>query len=251
MGKVFDSRAGYVTVPNPDLKAEYAYNTNFGVTKLLGKRGKINANLYYTYLQNAMVRRDFIFNGQDSILYDGQLSKVEAIQNAANAYVYGVDAELNYKLSHHFLLALYCNRQVGREELDELDALGKIKTSPLRHSAPFFSSASITYAISQMKIHIYANYAAAVLPADMPEEEKGKPEIYAIYAYDIDADGKLVPKYYCPEWFTFNFKAEYKINNNLSICVGLENILDRRYRSYSSGIVAPGRNFILSLQTNF
>jgi len=30
MGKVFDSRAGYVTIPNPNLKAEYAYSGNIG-----------------------------------------------------------------------------------------------------------------------------------------------------------------------------------------------------------------------------
>jgi hemoglobin/transferrin/lactoferrin receptor protein len=29
---------------------------------------------------------------------------------------------------------------------------------------------------------------------------------------------------------------------------GIENILDNRYRPYSSGIVAPGRNFIISLR---
>ncbi|MFT7154314.1 MAG: hemoglobin/transferrin/lactoferrin receptor protein, partial [Alteromonas macleodii] len=32
---------------------------------------------------------------------------------------------------------------------------------------------------------------------------------------------------------------------------GVENISDQRYRPYSSGIVAPGRNFILSLKARF
>jgi hemoglobin/transferrin/lactoferrin receptor protein len=31
---------------------------------------------------------------------------------------------------------------------------------------------------------------------------------------------------------------------------GVENILDYRYRPYSSGIVAPGRNFIVSFRVS-
>jgi hemoglobin/transferrin/lactoferrin receptor protein len=32
---------------------------------------------------------------------------------------------------------------------------------------------------------------------------------------------------------------------------GVENILDNRYRTYSSGIVSPGLNFIFSLTARF
>jgi len=39
---------------------------------------------------NAMVRRNFQLNGLDSIDYDGTLSQVQAIQNAAVAQVYGL-----------------------------------------------------------------------------------------------------------------------------------------------------------------
>lgn len=46
-------------------------------------------------LSNAMVRRDFLLNGRDSILYSGEKSKVQALQNAAKATVYGIQEELN------------------------------------------------------------------------------------------------------------------------------------------------------------
>jgi hemoglobin/transferrin/lactoferrin receptor protein len=49
-----------------------------------------------------------------------------------------------------------------------------------------------------------------------------------------------------PGWFTLNIKSSYNIKNRLELTAGLENILDLRYRPYSSGIVAPGINFILS-----
>ncbi len=43
----------------------------------------------------------------------------------------------------------------------------------------------------------------------------------------------------------------YKLTDNFTVTLGLENITDQRYRPYSSGIVAPGKNFILALRAKF
>ncbi|MFA4862568.1 MAG: hypothetical protein WC605_02230, partial [Bacteroidales bacterium] len=56
---------------------------------------------------------------------------------------------------------------------------------------------------------------------------------------------------YSPAWYTLNFKVMYQITDILSVSGGVENLTDIRYRPYSSGITAPGRNFILSLKANF
>ena len=77
---------------------------------------------------------------------------------------------------------------------------------------------------------------------DLPEEEKGKDYIYA-----IDRDGNP----YSPAWYTLNYKTMYQVSEQIMLSAGVENITDRRYRPYSSGIVAPGRNFILSLMVIF
>ncbi|HRX97492.1 MAG TPA: TonB-dependent receptor, partial [Bacteroidales bacterium] len=54
-----------------------------------------------------------------------------------------------------------------------------------------------------------------------------------------------------PSWYTINFKAMYQLTDLISLSAGLENITDQRYRPYSSGIVAPGRNFIISVRATF
>ena len=97
LGKVFDSEPGSVVVPNPDLKAEYAYNVDLNVAKLFGKNVKVDVSTYYTLLENAMVRRDFTLNGATEILYDGELSNVQAIQNAATAKVYRIQPGIEVK----------------------------------------------------------------------------------------------------------------------------------------------------------
>lgn len=65
--------------------------------------------------------------------------------------------------------------------------------------------------------------------------------------YALDANGKV----YAPSWMTINLKAQYRASTNLWLNVGIENISDLRYRYYSSGISAPGRNFTASVSYNF
>ncbi len=44
-----------------------------------------------------MVRRDFQVNGNDSIMYDGEMSQVQAIVNTGSATIYGVS--LGFEIS--------------------------------------------------------------------------------------------------------------------------------------------------------
>ncbi len=236
MGKVFDSEPGSVVVPNPDLKAEYAYNADLGLAKVFGDVLKLDVSAYYTYLQDALVRRNFQLNGQDSILYEGELSQVQAIQNAAKARVYGLQTGLEVKLPKGFQFSTDLNFQKGEEELDN----GSI--SPSRHAAPFFGSSRITYASQKLNIQGYLLFQGERSHKDMPEGEKGKDEIYA-----LDANGNT----YAPSWYTLNLKVMYQISQKLSISAGVENITDQRYRPYSSGISGAGRNFVASLRAGF
>ncbi|MBI4647981.1 MAG: TonB-dependent receptor [Bacteroidia bacterium] len=236
MGKVFDSEPGSVVVPNPGLKAEYAYNMELGIAKVFGEILKIDFTGYYTILQDALVRRDFTLNGEDSIIYDGTMSRVQAVQNAAIAYVYGVQAGLNIKLPSGFGFSSDFNYQKGEEELDDGT------TSPSRHAPPWFGVSRLFYSANKLNLQFYAVYSGEKKFEDLPQEEREKTEIYA-----KDNEGNP----YSPGWFTLNFKAMYNLAKNFSVSAGLENLTDRRYRPYSSGIAAPGRNFVISLRAVF
>lgn len=120
VGKVFDSEPGSVVVPNPDLKPEYAYNADLGIAKVFGDVLKVDITGYYTSLKDALVRRDYKLNGQDSIMYQGELSQVQAIQNAAVAHVYGLQAGVEVKLPKGFGFSTDVNFQKGEEELDNV-----------------------------------------------------------------------------------------------------------------------------------
>ncbi|MEQ8324901.1 MAG: TonB-dependent receptor [Vicingaceae bacterium] len=233
LGKVFDSEPGAVVVPNPDLQAEMAYNIDAGIAKVFGDLLKVDITAYYTLLENAMVRRDYTLNGWDSIFYNGELSKVQAIQNAAQARVYGIQAGVDIKFPGHLDLVSRFNYQKGEEELDDGS------TAPLRHAGPWFGRTGLTYSRNKWSLQAYALYNGHVAFADMPVGEVSKDHLYT-------ADGEGNP--YAPSWYTLNLKGMVSVTDDFSLTAGIENITDRRYRPYSSGIAAAGRNFILALR---
>ena len=236
LGKVFDSEPGSVVVPNPDLKPEYAYNADLGIAKVFGNVVKVDITGYYTHLKDALVRRDFQLNGLDSIVYQGELSQVQAIQNAAIAKVYGVQAGVEVKLPKGFGFSTDVNFQKGEEELDNGE------TSPSRHASPFFGVSRLNYMANKLSMELNVNYQAKRDFDDLPEGEKDKTEFYA-----LDKNGNP----YSPSWYTLNFKALYKMTDTFDVSGGIENLTDQRYRPYSSGISGAGRNFMLALTAHF
>lgn len=235
MGKLFDFGAGEVVVPNTNLKPEYAYNADINISKNIKNKFIINVAGFYTYLDKAMVRRPSQVNGQDSILYNGTLSRVYAIQNAASASVYGVNVDALIKFLPSWSIYSSYNFQKGLEEMDNGN------TSPSRHVAPTFGVTRLSFEQKRWTLQAYIMYNSQVNAQNLNDEEKTKTAIYA-----IDTQGRP----YSPSWQTLNFKAMYKFDN-FNLNIGLENITDQRYRPYSSGIVASGRNFIISFSSHF
>lgn len=230
-GKVFDSAPGVVVVPNTDLKPEYAYNIDLGMSKDFGEIIHAEFTVYHSWLINAMVRDDFLFNGRDSIIYLDELSKVEAVTNTGTARVYGFNCNVQVNISNHFSLRSSLNINKGFEENGD----------PLRHAAPVFGSTHFVYDSPKFKTDLYADYNGAKKFEKMAPAEIEKP-----YMYAKDENGNP----WSPGWVTLNLKLSYQILNRITVSAGAENLFDLRYRPYSSGIVAPGRNLIFSLRIN-
>lgn len=234
-GKVFDSQPGSVVVPNPGLKAEYAYNAEVGMAKVFGETLKIDVSAYYTQLQNALAVSAFPFNGADSIFYDGELSRVLANQNNSSARVYGVQVGLELKLNGGWGLSSHFNYQTGSQNQPDGTS------TPLPHMTPIFGITHLTYTYGGLLLDAYAQYCGQVPFEDLPVDEV----VNYLYAKNENGDP------YAPSWYTLNLKAMYKITKNFSVSAGLENLLDWRYRPVRSGVSAAGRNFVVSFSAKF
>ncbi len=236
LGKFFDSSPGMVVVPNADLKSEYAYNADVDVAKLFGTWLKLDVAAYATRLKNALVRRPWTINGQDSMMYGGEMSRIEALQNASMARVVGASLGLEAMLSARWSTRLAYNVQHGVEELDN----GEV--SPSRHAAPTFGLARLTYRRGRVRADVYTQFQGARRNDQLAWEERAKTEMYA-----LNADGLA----YCPAWYTLNARASMEFKRGLNLNVGLENLTDQRYRPYSSGISGAGRNVVVALAARF
>lgn len=236
IGKIFDSAPGMVVVPNPDLEPETAYNAELGVKLNFNRIIELDLAGYYTYLDDALVRRDFTLDGETIIDYQGEPSRVQAIQNSANAHVYGFEAGAKITFSPQLKLVSRLSLTEGEEEQEDGT------TAALRHAAPFFGNAHLVWENEILRFDLYSEYNAEIAYSDLAPSEKDKGYLYA-----IDENGNP----YSPEWYTLNLSSNYQLSQAWLLTAALENITDQRYRTYSSGIAAAGRNFILSVQYSF
>ena len=236
IGKVFDSEPGSVVVPNPNLKPEYAYNIELGIRKNFNDKFVLKGAAYYTYLDNALVRRDFTFNGQNEIVYNGELSNVQAIQNAAKAYVYGLELGFEAFLSESLSLRANYTLADGVEEDDDGTE------SAVRHIAPAFGDFHILWKNQRLQTDLFLNINGEIPFEDLALSERNKP-----YLYDTDLNGNP----FSPSWYTLNFRSQYLVTKKLRANFNIENITDQRYRTYSSGLAGPGINFIIGLGLSF
>lgn len=233
VGKIFESEPGAVVVPNPYLRPEYAYNGELGVSVGLASNFSVDIATYYTFLNNALVRRDFELNGETEIEYQGELSTVQAIQNAANATIYGFEAGIKYNFAKHFDFRSQYTFVGGEEELEN----GSI--APSRHVAPQFGTTHLTYTSQRWTLDAFSVYNGQFDFDELAPSEQNKGFLYA-----KDENGNP----YSPSWYTLNLRSQYQFNEHIEATFSVENITDQRYRPYSSGIAAAGRNFIFALK---
>ncbi|MDT0648624.1 TonB-dependent receptor, partial [Zunongwangia sp. F297] len=113
---------------------------------------------------------------------------------------------------------------------------------PLRHAAPVFGNTHLLWHKKRLKLDIYGEYNGEFEFEDLAPSEQSKEYLYAI-------DEKGNP--YSPAWYTINLAARYKLSEHWNATASLENITNQLYRTYSSGISAAGRNFILALNYSF
>jgi len=232
-GKFFDSQSGAtVMVPNANLKPEYVSNYEVTIQKTFNKQYRFTANVYYMNFTDIIQAGSDKFNGQDSILYDGKLSKVVSNQNYNRANVYGayfgIDAQLNNQLS--FSQTLTFTKGIIKVEADNTEV-------PLDHIPPTFGKSMFTYTAAKVRVDFYALY-------------NGWKRIE-----DFNPNGEDNQRYATPlgmpAWYTLNVRATYFMNKNTSVQLGVENITDQNYRFFSSGISSPGRFVSLTLRAKF
>jgi hemoglobin/transferrin/lactoferrin receptor protein len=229
LAKVFDSTPQTLVVPNPDLKPEYTYNGEATISQKIGNRIRIEGTYFYTSFRNAIVIDAFTLNGQSTVSYAGQNSKVVAAQNKAKALVRGWNINVFANLAKGLNLSSTLNQTKGNLVDD--------KDTPLDHVPPMFGRTALSYQKGKIQAEVFSIYNGWKKLA----EYSPSGEDNLIYA---TPDGM-------PSWWTLNLRTGFQFNKNLSLQLACENILDKNYRNFASGISSAGRNFVITLRGGF
>ena len=224
VGKIFDTGDGVVIFPNPDLGPEYSYNGELGIERSFTDRFTTGGTAYYSQLVDAVVVADAQFNGQDSILYDGTMSKVKSLQNAGQAYLTGFDIFARAKFTTEWSASTLLSYGAGHDQEHDL---------PMRAVPPLFGQTSLLCETKTWSGELFARYNAWKQEHDIPLSG-GEVSVYT-------PDG-------VPSWWTLNLRGSLRPVEHLELTAAIENIFDLHYRPYGSGISAPGRNLVVSLR---
>ena len=244
MGKIRENR-GVLSVPNKQLKPEYAYSSDLGFTKFFNNKLNIlSLNLYYTHITNHIIRDYFEIlddkstENPQTILYDFEEVKTMANINSGRAYIYGFsfdsETEISKKLSFKSNIT-YTNG-------------GSVQNPyPLPSISPIFGSFYLKWIHSRTKLQLSYKFSGVKKPKDYSIGGEDRLEETPLIGY---SDG--IAQYYgMPSWRVVKLSSSYKFSDNLKATLIFDNLFDVHYREFASGISSPGRNLNIVLEHKF
>ncbi len=214
-------KGGFVTIPNPDLQPEKAYSGELTIAKESnnykareGSAFKVSLTGYYTYLQDAISRRNaplpdpndnipldmegYLFQ-YDTLVSTGEIDTAvfvtQANINAENGFVYGFSGNLRARFNRNWSAKAGINYTYGRisykdefykDDVANTELLAEIDTLvPLDHIPPLYGQFSIAFKTDKFK----AEFVTRLMGAKNLED-------YAVNAitYDANSDSFTIDK---------------------------------------------------------
>lgn len=254
LSKIFETSttARQVVIPNANLKPEYTYSVDITLKQQLNKIATLDFTGYYTLFNQAIIKAPFTLNGQDSILINGLKNQVLASQNINKARLYGftmlanatITKAITFNTTLTYTKGIFITNKNKLSNVYEKQANGnyalvskKVEQKPLDHIPPIIGRAALAYA--------HQKYSA---------------EVFILYngwkrLDEFNADGEDNAQYATPDgtpaWLTANWRGSVAFNKNIKFQLAIENIFDRNYRAFASGLSAGGRNFLVALRVGW
>ena len=233
LAKVFESTSSTLIIPNPSLKPERTVNYELGAEKYFGKKIKLAVVAWYTDYTDALTVSDATYKGQPTVNYNGGIATVKTTVNAAKAFNKGINA--NFTAQVHSAITVFSTITYTYGRIKE--AAGKY---PLDHIPPVYGKTSVAGNFKKIRAEIFALYNGEKSSKDF----NLRGEDNQVYSADP-------VKGLFPAWVTFNANCSYQFNKNFRMQLSMENIADKFYRYFASGVSAPGRNLGITARYSF
>jgi hemoglobin/transferrin/lactoferrin receptor protein len=216
-----------VILPNPNLSPEYTYNAELGLSRMVQEKVKVNATIFYTYLEKPIGLRPAIKSYEDGIEVYGRKMQVLMSTNLPAAQLQGVEGSINWQFTKNlsfFSAITYVKERSANSSMAEVP--------------PLYGQSSI-----RLDIKKFTGYFSAVY--------NGRKRLSDYNPYEYENLTYALPGQGSPGWSSLNFSGEFAVTKNLKLQAGIKNILDTHYREYGSGISSPGRNIYAALRGSF
>ena len=230
LGKVF-IKDQFLTVPNSQLVPEYAYNFSLGMCKKINFNNiqlSFSSSSFLTILDNVITKQSLEINGSSLIYYDSNYYEILANQNSELGIVYGLSGSLSItffkNLKVHSSLC-YTRGILEKEEI------------PMSHIPPLFGKLNLNYIFKKFEFQILNNFNAEKINKLFGPGNSDNPLEASPMGY--------------PSWWVINTQLGYQYRESLNLSLGLYNLLDVHFKTFASGISAPGRSLMVSAKLSF
>jgi hemoglobin/transferrin/lactoferrin receptor protein len=235
-------KSGDVTVPNIHVKPEFAYNAEIGIQKYFNDRKfRLSANVFYTLLDNYIIRDRFTINGSDQVLFDGEYGNAVANQNRGNAFITGYTISYLGKLSNAWNTSGFITYTKGRTYDSK---------EPMSSIPPLFGQFEVNYKRDKIEVGAALRFNSKKDIEDFNFTE-GIDNHDLTPVVDANAANNEDIYFGTPSWMTIGVNGRYSVTENFSVQARLDNLFDEHYIEFASGISSPGRNVSVSFVANF
>ena len=244
LGKIRENK-GMLLVPNTDLKPEYVYNIDGGITYIpTQKNMHFNLRFYHTSLRDYIGRMAYEVTADQTTLapatveFSNDIVTTQANTNIGNGRIHGLSFEGGLKLLEGLdLNGHFTYTHAARNEM--IGALPSI--------LPFYGGAVLGYKKDAFNLNLNYTFNSQKKPEDYSSGgEDGLEETPLLTTVDNQAVFAGTPK-----WSIFSLRGNYQLNKSVLLNAAIKNIFDLHYRTFASGISAPGRSLILGTRVNF
>ena len=240
IGKIRENN-GLLVVPNTFLKPEYAYNLDLGIDfRSLNNRNYISLRGFSTIISRHIGRDEYIVFSDittpdlSTVIYNGEEVTTISNKNLGNRFIHGFSIDGFSKIIN----SLKFDYSITYTKGDDNDTYG-----PLPSISPLFGSFALSYSKRGVNLKAIYKFSEAKNPGEYSfGGEDGLDETPFI----INSEG-LLSYLGTPKWSDLSIFGSKNISSNVTLRLGLTNVFDSHYRTFASGISAPGRSFQLGL----
>ena len=240
IGKIRENN-GLLVVPNTFLKPEYAYNLDLGVDfRSLNNRNYISLRGFSTIISRHIGRDEYVVFSDittpdlSTVIYNGEEVTTISNKNLGNRFIHGFSIDGFSQINNN----LKFDYGITYTEGDKNETYG-----PLPSISPLFGSIALSYSKRGFNLKAMYKFSEAKSPGEYSfGGEDGLDET----PFTINSEG-LLNYLGTPKWSDLSIYGSKNISSNVTLRIGLTNVFDTHYRTFASGISAPGRSFQLGL----